>query len=353
MADAVATVTLALQHLSTDLAAAVATHSRLTHRQERKRLHFLESRIGSLVIHLLIVAEVAQSLEIAHDVLVVQSSAHGALSHSRRSRDHQVWTVVRISRADRHLRLSTGHRGAVLAAIAATVHRDAARRARARMTAQLTRVLLAIEQLPADVVAVHRSRVGAASHLLLRLPTLTWQRNDRRAGVASARMADIRARMNARPTSTASTDLSAAVRHRRIRQVFILTCVRAVDHAMATEAPRQDRGHSLVTTAIGTARVHALHALAIEVTHELRRLACLLGNRLQSDLIEILEDPLLHAVHVEDHVARGTRPDLVILSDDVHADRTVVAFAREVVLQSLAERQIARRIRGVCGESGD
>ena len=145
MADAVATVTLALQHLSTNLAAAVATHSRLTHRQERERLHFLESRIGSLVIHLLIVAEVAQSLEIAHDVLVVQSSAHGALSHSRRSRDHQVWTVVRISRADRHLRLSTGHRSAMLAAIAATVHRDAARRARARMTAQLTRVLLAIE----------------------------------------------------------------------------------------------------------------------------------------------------------------------------------------------------------------
>lgn len=56
--------------------------------------------------------------------------------------------------------------------------------------------------------------------------------------------------------------------------------------------------------------------------------------------VKVAEHPLLHAEHVQHHVAVRTRPDLLLLADELHADRAAVLLLAQVALQVLAQRQV-------------
>ena len=363
VAELIAAVALALQHLPAHLAAAVAADPRFAHRQQSERLHARRRRVHSdfhvsLILRLLIlllsffvfslvlfvlffiaeIAEIAEAVQIAQHVRVVQRRADGSLRGGRHRGDHQLGPIVRIARADRHARLSAGHRRAMLPAVAATLHAHRARRTRPRVASQRARVLLAVQQLPADLIAVHGRRIHAAAHRLLRLAALAGQLDGGRAGMAGSRMAGIRARMNARASAAPTADLAAAVRQQRAVGVAGVRRVARprVEHASAAVAAGENGGDLLVAAAEGAARLHDLDALAVEIAERLERIARLARNGLERGLVEVLHDPLLHAVHMQHHVARRTRPDQLLLLDRLHADRAGVPLMRQLLLQAVA-----------------
>ena len=379
VAELIAAVALALQHLPAHLAAAVAADPRFAHRQQSERLHARRRRVRSgfhvsLILRLLIlllsffvfslafvfffiaeIAEIAEAVQIAQHVRVVQRRADGSLRGGRHRGDHQLGPIVRVARADRHARLSAGHRRAVLPAVAATLHAHRARRTRSCVASQRARVLLAVQQLPADLIAVHGRRIHAAAHRLLRLAALAGQLDGGRAGMAGSRMAGIRAGMNARASAAPTADLAAAVRQQRgVGVAGVRRVARPrVEHASAAVAAGENGGDLLVAAAEGAARLHDLDALAVEIAERLERIARLARNGLERGLVEVLDDPLLHAVHMQHHVARRTRPDQLLLLDRLHADRAGVALMRQLLLQAVAQRKIRRGQRGVRRHRGN
>ena len=183
------------------------------------------------------IAEIAETIQIAQHIAVIQSGRDGSLRRGGLRSDHQLGTIVRIARADRHFGLSARHRRVVLPTIASTLHAHRARRTRSCVTSQRTRVFFAVQKLPADLIAVHRRRIHSTTHGLLRFSALAGQYNGRRAGMAGSRVARIHTGMNARPSSTATANFPTTVRHERDVRLLGFARMR-VEHPASTETPR-------------------------------------------------------------------------------------------------------------------
>ena len=145
-----AAMAAARQQAAADTTAAVASHARLAHR------HHLEG-LG-LRHRLVVLAQVAQSAQVADHVIVVHRRIRSAV------RLHRVH--ARISRAHRDLRLPARQHLPLGSTVAAAVHRLRAGGTVARVTHERTRVFLAVEQLPAHVLALHGAGIGSAAHHL-------------------------------------------------------------------------------------------------------------------------------------------------------------------------------------------
>ena len=288
VADVVAAVTLTHQHLAADATTGVAADARFTHGEQFEGLLCLLRRVlcRLFLLHLtplflfaLVIAQVTQPVQVADHTRVVDRRLDHALVHARHRRDQQVLVVVRVARADRHLRLAAGHLLVLRAAVALAVHGNGARRTLARVTHQLARVLLAVQQLAADLVAVDGRGVRAAAHRLptgqsplqvvLRLAALAGQLDDNRAGRTRTRVARTAARVSAGAAAQVSAELAAAVRNGVVDVVLHHVLVARVDHAVPAEAPGEDRANLLLAATEGALRHDRLHALVVEIAQEL------------------------------------------------------------------------------------